>query len=141
MADALAAGQPDPRTLPTDEATEAFRARGVDLMFAEIKQSLHDFGVDFDVYFHEDSLHESGAVDAGRRTAARARARIYEADGATWLRTTDFGDDKDRVDHQVGTARRRTSPATSPTTWTSGSAASTASSSCSAPTTTATSAA
>lgn len=96
VADALAAGEPDPRTLPTDEANEAFRARGVDLMFAEIRQALHDFGVDFDVYFHEDSLHESGAVT---RAIARLRelGRIYEADGATWLRTTDFGDDKDRV--------------------------------------------
>ena len=96
VADALAAGEPDPRTLGTDQATEAFRARGVDLMFAEIRQALHDFGVDFDVYFHEDSLHESGAVT---RAIARLRelGRIYEADGATWLRTTDFGDDKDRV--------------------------------------------
>ena len=40
-----------------------FRREGVELMFDEIKQSLHDFGVDFDVYFHENSLHESGAVD------------------------------------------------------------------------------
>ena len=76
VADALAAGEPDPRTLPTDEANEAFRARGVDLMFAEIKQSLHDFGVDFDVYFHEDSLHESGAVDARGRAPARARPHL-----------------------------------------------------------------
>ena len=65
-------------------------------MFAEIKQSLHEFGVDFDVYFHENSLHDSGAV---QRAVARLReqGRIYEADGAIWLRTTDFGDDKDRV--------------------------------------------
>ncbi len=96
VADALAAGEPDPRTLPRDEATEAFRARGVDLMFAEIKQSLHDFGVDFDVYFHEDSLHESGAVE---RAVARLRelGHVFDQDGATWLRTTEFGDDKDRV--------------------------------------------
>lgn len=96
VADALAAGEPDPRTLPLDEATEAFRARGVDLMFAEIKQSLHDFGVDFDVYFHEDTLHESGAVE---RAVERLRqgGHVFEQDGAVWLRTTDFGDDKDRV--------------------------------------------
>jgi arginyl-tRNA synthetase len=96
IADALAAGEPDPRTLPDDEAREAFRARGVELMFAEIKQSLHDFGVEFDVYFHEDSLHESGAVD---RAVARLReaGHMFEADGALWLRTTAFGDDKDRV--------------------------------------------
>lgn len=96
IAQAAAAGEPDPRTLPDAEAQEAFRARGVDLMFGEIKQALHDFGVDFDVYFHEDTLHETGAVE---RAVARLRenGHIFEADGATWLRTTDFGDDKDRV--------------------------------------------
>src|SRR5690625_726093 len=65
-------------------------------MFEEIKASLHDFGVDFDVYFHEDSLHESGAV--GRAVARlREAGHVYDKDGATWLRSTDFGDDKDRV--------------------------------------------
>ncbi|PRZ04871.1 arginyl-tRNA synthetase [Isoptericola sp. CG 20/1183] len=96
IADAVAAGEPDPRELPDAEAQEVFRARGVDRMFGEIKASLHDFGVDFDVYFHEDSLHESGAVD---RAVARLRdaGRMFDKDGATWLRTTEFGDDKDRV--------------------------------------------
>lgn len=95
-ADALAAGEPDPVTLPDAEAQEAFRARGVARMFDEIRTALHDFGVDFDVYFHEDSLHESGAVE---RAIQRLRdaGHIFEADGATWLRTTTFGDDKDRV--------------------------------------------
>jgi arginyl-tRNA synthetase len=65
-------------------------------MFDEIKASLHDFGVDFDVYFHENNLHETGAVE-------RAIARLtemdntYEKDGALWLRTEKYGDDKDRV--------------------------------------------
>jgi arginyl-tRNA synthetase len=96
IADAVAAGDPDPRTLPDAEAQEVFRARGVERMFGEIKASLHDFGVDFDVYFHEDSLHESGAVE---RAVERLResGHMFEEDGATWLRTTDFGDDKDRV--------------------------------------------
>jgi arginyl-tRNA synthetase len=96
VADAAAAGEPDPRALGDDEAQEAFRARGVDLMFTEIKQTLHDFGVDFDVYFHENDLYESGAVD---RAIDRLRelGRIYTSDGAVWLRTSDFGDDKDRV--------------------------------------------
>jgi len=96
VADALAAGEPDPATLPHERAVEAFRVRGVDLMFDEIKQSLRDFGVEFDVYFHEDSLHGSGAVD---RAIARLRelGHVYEKDGAVWLRTTTFGDDKDRV--------------------------------------------
>ena len=82
--------------LPEEEAQEAFRAAGVELMFGEIRQSLHDFGVDFDVYFHENSLYESGAVD---KAIARLRelGHIYEQDGATWLRSSDFGDDRDRV--------------------------------------------
>lgn len=82
--------------IPDDEAQEVFRAVGVELMFADIKASLHDFGVDFDVYFHENNLHESGAVE---RAIARLSelGHIFEADGATWLRTTSFGDDKDRV--------------------------------------------
>ena len=96
IADELAAGRPDPTTLPDAEAAEVFRARGVDLMFAAVKAELHAFRSDFDVFFHEDSLHTSGAVE---RAIARLRERgvIEERDGATWLRTTDFGDDKDRV--------------------------------------------
>ena len=95
-ADELAAGRPDPATLPDAEAAEVFRARGVDLMFAAVKAELHDFRSDFDVFFHEDSLHASGAV--GRAIdRLRGRGVIFERDGATWLRTTDFGDDKDRV--------------------------------------------
>jgi len=96
VADAVGAGEPDPTALPDAEAQEAFRVRGVDLMFAEIKAKLHEFGVDFDVYFHEAALHDSGAVE---HAVARLRelGHVFEADGATWLRTTDFGDDKDRV--------------------------------------------
>jgi arginyl-tRNA synthetase len=82
--------------LPEAEAQETFRAAGVELMFQEIRESLHDFGVDFDVYFHENSLYESKAVD---RAIARLRdlGHIFEADGAIWLRSTTFGDDRDRV--------------------------------------------
>ncbi len=82
--------------LSRDDAQEFFRARGVDLMFGDIKKSLHDFGVDFDVYFHEDDLHERG--DVGRAIARLdSLGHIFEADGATWFRSTTFGDDKDRV--------------------------------------------
>ncbi|HET7658854.1 MAG TPA: arginine--tRNA ligase, partial [Oryzihumus sp.] len=88
--------EPGVLDLPDDQAQERFRALGVELMFREITSSLHDFGVDFDVYFHENSLHESGAVD---RAVARLTELgvMYEKDGARWLRTTDYGDDKDRV--------------------------------------------
>jgi arginyl-tRNA synthetase len=96
IAQRIVAARPGVLDLSDAEAQEVFRADGVELMFTEIKQSLHEFGVDFDVYFHENSLHESGAV---QRAVARLReqGRIYEKDGAVWLRTTDFGDDKDRV--------------------------------------------
>ena len=95
-ADARAAGEPDPITLPEEEAIEVFRARGVELMFAEIKERLHSFRADFDVFFHEDSLHTSGAVaDAIERL--RERGEIFDEGGAVWLRTTTYGDDKDRV--------------------------------------------
>jgi len=84
------------RDLPRDEAQEVFREIGVNLMFAEVKASLHDFGVDFDVFTHENTLHESGAVEHAIERL-NALGHIFEADGATWLRTTEFGDDKDRV--------------------------------------------
>jgi arginyl-tRNA synthetase len=87
---------PDALSQPDAEQHETFRRIGVDLMFAHIKKSLHDFGVDFDVYTHEESMHTSGRVE---QAIARLRenGNIYEKDGATWLRTSAFGDDKDRV--------------------------------------------
>jgi arginyl-tRNA synthetase len=87
---------PDALSLPEAERHETFRRIGVDLMFAHIKQSLHDFGTDFDVYTHEESMHTSGRVEQAI-TRLRDNGSIYEKDGATWLRTSAFGDDKDRV--------------------------------------------
>ena len=87
---------PDAMSLPDVEQHETFRAVGVDLMFGQIKSSLHEFGTDFDVYTHEDSMHSSGRVDQAI-AKLRETGAIYEKDGATWLRTTEFGDDKDRV--------------------------------------------
>ncbi len=94
VARAVLADVPD--ALEQDDPQEVFRREGVERMFAEIRSSLHEFGVDFDVYFHENSLHESGAV-ARAVERLRANGHMYEQDGALWLRTTDFGDDKDRV--------------------------------------------
>ena len=87
---------PDALGLPDAERRETFRSIGVDLMFNHIKACLHEFGTDFDVYTHEDSMHASGRVDQAI-AQLRANGAIYEKDGATWLRTTEFGDDKDRV--------------------------------------------
>jgi arginyl-tRNA synthetase len=86
---------PDVVGLSELDAREVFRREGVEVMFAEIKKSLHEFGVDFDVYFHEDSLHQTGAVEHAV-DRLRELGHIYEKDGALWLRSTSFGDDKDR---------------------------------------------
>jgi arginyl-tRNA synthetase len=82
--------------LPEAERLETFRARGVDLMFAQIKANLHEFGTDFDVYTHENKMFESGQVDKAI-AELKANGNLYENDGAWWLRSTAFGDDKDRV--------------------------------------------
>lgn len=82
--------------LSAEDAQELFRSQGVDLMFAHIKRTLAEFGTEFDVYFHENSLFESGAVEAAIQKI-KDNGNLYEADGAWWLRSTNFGDDKDRV--------------------------------------------
>lgn len=96
LATAAAAGDPNPLTLEPADCQEYFRAKGVDLMFEEIRKSLQDFGVEFDVYFHENDLYVSGAVDRAIERLS-ADGKMYEQDGAKWLRTSDYGDDKDRV--------------------------------------------
>lgn len=95
IAQQVLAASPEAMTL-SDQQLETFSAVGVELMFAHIKKSLHDFGTDFDVYTHEDSMHTSGRVEQAI-AKLRDAGNIYEKDGATWLRTTEFGDDKDRV--------------------------------------------
>ncbi|QCH23046.1 arginine--tRNA ligase [Mycobacteroides salmoniphilum] len=88
--------RPDALSLPEGEAAEVFREIGVDLMFTHIKESLHEFGTDFDVFTHEDSMHTSGRVQEAI-AQLRKTGNIYEKDGASWLRSSNFGDDKDRV--------------------------------------------
>ncbi|MDI9897581.1 arginine--tRNA ligase [Rhodococcus sp. IEGM 1381] len=90
------AERPDALALDTEAQEEAFRSIGTELMFDRIKANLHEFGVDFDVYFHENSLFESGAVEKSVEYL-KSSGSLYEEDGAWWLRSTDFGDDKDRV--------------------------------------------
>jgi arginyl-tRNA synthetase len=96
IASAVLARAPEALIQPDAEQRETFRAVGVELMFDHIKQSLHEFGTDFDVYTHEDSMHASGRVEQAL-DMLRERGNIYDKDGATWLRTSAFGDDKDRV--------------------------------------------
>ncbi|MEU7531613.1 arginine--tRNA ligase [Saccharothrix sp. NPDC042600] len=86
----------EPTALTAEDSHEVFRRVGVNLMFDEIKRDLHDFGTDFDVFFHENSLHESGAV-AKAIEQLKTSGGLYFEDGAWWLRSTEYGDDKDRV--------------------------------------------
>jgi arginyl-tRNA synthetase len=78
------------------ERFEFFRQYGLDEEMAKLKRDLEDFRVRFDVWFSETSLYKNGKIDKALE-ALRATGYIYEQDGATWLRSTDFGDDKDRV--------------------------------------------
>jgi arginyl-tRNA synthetase len=96
LAAAVVAKRPDVLSLPDGEAREVFRVEGIALMFADIKSSLTGFGVHFDRYFNEKELHDRGELDAAL-ARLREHGHVYEADGAVWVRTTDFGDDKDRV--------------------------------------------
>jgi arginyl-tRNA synthetase len=92
----VVAANPDVLSRSREDAQEIFRHDGVELMFTQIKQSLHEFGVDFDVYFHENSVHDSGAVDKAV-SALKESGALYFQDGAWWLRSSEWGDDKDRV--------------------------------------------
>ena len=92
----LAETAEDILSMSEEDAQEKFRAAGVEQMFQEIRESLHDFGVDFDVYFHENSLYVSGAVERAIEKL-KTLGHMFEEDGALWLRTTTFGDDRDRV--------------------------------------------
>ncbi|MDQ1725219.1 MAG: arginyl-tRNA synthetase [Frankiaceae bacterium] len=85
-----------PDVLDRPDAHDVFKTVGTELMLAEIRSSMDDFGVHFDVYFSEKTLHASGAITHAIERLREA-GHVYDADGAVWLRTTDFGDDKDRV--------------------------------------------
>ncbi len=95
IAEQVLAAEPGVLDRPDAECRETFRRVGVGLMFDEIKRALHEFGTDFDVFFHEQSLHDSGAVEAAVQRLKES-GNLYFADGAWWLRSTDQGDDKDR---------------------------------------------
>jgi arginyl-tRNA synthetase len=86
--------------LPEPERTTAVRAKGYELQLAEQQSQLEHFNTHFDVWFSELSLHEEGQEDGGvPHTLERLKdlGHVYEEGGALWMRTTDFGDDKDRV--------------------------------------------
>ena len=88
--------EPGISELDPEASLERFRVVGLEVALEEIRGSLAEFGVEFDVWFSEASLTESGAVERALQRL-REQGHVFEADGAVWLRTTDFGDDKDRV--------------------------------------------
>ncbi|EIM5194083.1 arginine--tRNA ligase [Staphylococcus pseudintermedius] len=92
----LAEKQPNLMDLSDDERLKTFRQLGVDYEMAKLKQDLADFNIHFDNWFSETSLYEKGEIKAVLERM-KENGYTYEQDGATWLRTTDFKDDKDRV--------------------------------------------
>ncbi|MGI8947443.1 MAG: arginine--tRNA ligase [Ornithinimicrobium sp.] len=96
LAREIQAKRPDLLELPEDEALGVARERGCELQLQHNKETLEGFNVHFDVWFSEKSLHDSGAVQQAVQRL-REQGHVFDADGAVWLRTTDFGDDRDRV--------------------------------------------
>ena len=90
------AADPGILDLPHDEAVAAVRDHAYRAQLAEIRDTLEAFGVHFDVFFSETELHDSGAVESAV-ARLRDQGHVFDEGGAVWLRTTDFGDDKDRV--------------------------------------------
>ncbi len=88
--------EPGITELPGDEQSVAFREAGYRLQLAEQKAQLEHFRTSFDVWYSERSLHEHDGVGHAIEKL-RGQGHLYDADGALWMRTTDFTDDKDRV--------------------------------------------
>ncbi|MEH7111048.1 arginine--tRNA ligase [Neobacillus niacini] len=78
------------------ERFEFFREYGLKVEMAKLQKDLEDFRVGFDVWYSETSLYKNGKIDEALKVL-RDNGFIYEEEGATWLRSTDFGDDKNRV--------------------------------------------
>jgi arginyl-tRNA synthetase len=96
LAKRIVAEVPDILTLPEDEQLIAFREAGYERQLKEQQDQLEHFRTKFDVWFSERSLHEQDGVPHAIQKL-RDQGHLYEADDALWMRTTDFGDDKDRV--------------------------------------------
>lgn len=92
----LAEESPELIDTSKEDRIEMFRKLGVDFEMEKLRKDLDDFNVRFDNWFSETSLYENKEVEAALEVM-RENGYTFEADGALWLRTTDFGDDKDRV--------------------------------------------
>jgi len=96
LANKIVEQDPELVNLPEDEGLIAFREAGYKLQLAQQQEVLNLFRTVFDVWYSERKLHESGAVEKGIQVL-KGHGHVFEEDGALWLRTTDFSDDKDRV--------------------------------------------
>jgi arginyl-tRNA synthetase len=96
VASQVVAQNPGLLTMDEDKALAVATRDGIAKMLAEIKVTLGNFGVEFDVWFSERTLHENGELETALERL-RGSGHVYEQDGATWLRTTDVGDYRDRV--------------------------------------------
>lgn len=96
LAEAVRAAHPDILDLPADEALNAAWDVAYPIQLAQIQDTLERFHVVFDVWFSERALHDAGAVEQAV-TRLREQGHVFDSEGAIWLRTTAFGDDKDRV--------------------------------------------
>jgi len=101
LAGRVVEARPDLLELPDDEQLAVAEDLAYEYQLAEIKNSLDRFNVPFDVWFSERTLHAPGENGMSLIDQAVERLReqghVFDADGAVWVRTTDFGDDKDRV--------------------------------------------
>ena len=96
LADVVVKENPKIKELAADTRHESFREAAYKLQLAQQQGVLDTFKTHFDVWFSERSLHEAGAVEHAVEKL-RTQGHVFDSDGAIWLRTTDFGDDKDRV--------------------------------------------
>ena len=96
LANQIQKSNPDLVNLPESESIAAFRDAGYKLQLAQQNKVLDNFGTHFDVWFSEKALYENNFFDHSL-SKLKAQGHVYELEGAIWLRTTDFGDDKDRV--------------------------------------------
>ena len=96
LAKEVVAKHPEFLNQPEEESIHHFRDAGYALQLADQQRVLHDFGTNFDIWFSEKSLYENNFYDHCLETL-RKNGHVFDEEGAVWLRTTDFGDDKDRV--------------------------------------------
>jgi len=96
LAEAVVRENPGIKERAADTRYESFREAAYKVQLADQQRVLNTFNTHFDVWFSERSLHEAGAVEHAVEKL-RTQGHIFDSEGAIWLRTTDFGDDKDRV--------------------------------------------